>query len=731
MGFPKTSTAWEAAEVIGGINCDRPCILVLDNFQFIQQKLPSSLISALLSYSGLNLHIIIVTQTVRPYERSFFKQHGVYYIDTEDLRLQISDIKSYFRLCGETISKSDAGKLYHYTEGWIAALYLIMLQIKRGEGFEPGHDIIRLMDSIVWGNIPNCHKNMILYSAIFTHISLEQMQFFRREGEPQVDVLDILDEIPFIRYDTNKGLYALHFILRKALLRRLEAADNYIKTLCYSRAGDWLAKIGQAEGAFHCYYKANNHESALSLPLSKLTLMRVEGLPFTEPASRLLADCPPEIMRRHPITLLRIAYAFIGANQLEKADSLLKELKRIIEELEDEDERRLLRGEWLLVSAFRRYPNILEMEFMLKEAVSKIGGRCRTITQGEPFAFGLPLMIFFLGRPGKMEEESEALTRTIEYLTDLTGVYSGADVLLKAECAIYKGNLDKAEPLCHQAFYLSDSAGQWAVKAGAINQLAQIAFKRGNIKDLNHYIKELAKSIGDDAMAPWVSQMLQADYYSWMGLTKLTAPWINKGEIPFPDAPGWTRTYLRYAHLAALIQGKEYTRFLGAAEAALIECHNNEHLVMRIYIHLLLALGYLKMGEGEQALNHTIKALSYALPDQIYLPFMEFKWMLDDLIEKAFASLDIKMPEEIVIKGRMVEGSQKLLMSTASADNTLPYDLTRREMDVAGMASKGMSNKEIARKLHISETTVKFHLRTVFSKMGIDRRTKLPGLLSD
>ena len=61
----------------------------------------------------------------------------------------------------------------------------------------------------------------------------------------------------------------------------------------------------------------------------------------------------------------------------------------------------------------------------------------------------------------------------------------------------------------------------------------------------------------------------------------------------------------------------------------------------------------------------------------------------------------------------------------------MPYNLTKREMDVAAMAAKGMSNKEIASKLFISESTVRFHLRTVFSKMGIDRRSKLPGLLKD
>ena len=43
--------------------------------------------------------------------------------------------------------------------------------------------------------------------------------------------------------------------------------------------------------------------------------------------------------------------------------------------------------------------------------------------------------------------------------------------------------------------------------------------------------------------------------------------------------------------------------------------------------------------------------------------------------------------------------------------------------------AKETSNKEIAAKLFVTEATVKFHLRTVFSKLNIDRRSKLARIL--
>jgi DNA-binding NarL/FixJ family response regulator len=57
-------------------------------------------------------------------------------------------------------------------------------------------------------------------------------------------------------------------------------------------------------------------------------------------------------------------------------------------------------------------------------------------------------------------------------------------------------------------------------------------------------------------------------------------------------------------------------------------------------------------------------------------------------------------------------------------------ELTDRERDVAIAVSKGMSNKQIATNLGISERTVKTHLTRVFEKMNIKDRVALAIMLS-
>jgi DNA-binding NarL/FixJ family response regulator len=50
--------------------------------------------------------------------------------------------------------------------------------------------------------------------------------------------------------------------------------------------------------------------------------------------------------------------------------------------------------------------------------------------------------------------------------------------------------------------------------------------------------------------------------------------------------------------------------------------------------------------------------------------------------------------------------------------------LTERELDVLGLVRTGLSNKLIARRLEISEKTVKAHLTSIFQRIGVTDRTQ-------
>jgi two-component system, NarL family, response regulator YdfI len=57
-------------------------------------------------------------------------------------------------------------------------------------------------------------------------------------------------------------------------------------------------------------------------------------------------------------------------------------------------------------------------------------------------------------------------------------------------------------------------------------------------------------------------------------------------------------------------------------------------------------------------------------------------------------------------------------------EGELTETLTPREMELLQLISRGLTNKQIAQTLTISEHTVKFHLSSIFSKLGVFNRTE-------
>jgi DNA-binding NarL/FixJ family response regulator len=68
--------------------------------------------------------------------------------------------------------------------------------------------------------------------------------------------------------------------------------------------------------------------------------------------------------------------------------------------------------------------------------------------------------------------------------------------------------------------------------------------------------------------------------------------------------------------------------------------------------------------------------------------------------------------------------AERLLDEPAAAVEELSEPLTARESQVLGLLGGGLSNKMIARELHISEHTVKFHISSLYAKLGVSNRAE-------
>jgi len=138
----------------------------------------------------------------------------------------------------------------------------------------------------------------------------------------------------------------------------------------------------------------------------------------------------------------------------------------------------------------------------------------------------------------------------------------------------------------------------------------------------------------------------------------------------------------------------------------------------------------------KQTLIHT---LLYGLCGGILivaLKLIEFRFLVVEhsieiyggLIALLFAGVGIwlglkltKNKEVLIVKEVPVPASQPFALNE---ERVKDLGITKRELEILELIARGMSNREIAEKLFVSENTVKTHSSRLFDKLSAKRRTQ-------
>jgi LuxR family maltose regulon positive regulatory protein len=197
--------------------------------------------------------------------------------------------------------------------------------------------------------------------------------------------------------------------------------------------------------------------------------------------------------------------------------------------------------------------------------------------------------------------------------------------------------------------------------------------------------------------------------------------------------PTWFLYVPQLTHMKLLLaDGTD--RSLEKARSRLVEMDQTMRSVNRKCVRIdvlgLLALVCHKMGAREAALEALQDALMLAEPGGWVRNFVDLGAPMTELLERlnqvspghSYAQwvLEACRAEARTDSGADSDGKK----TSRQPEETNGAILSRREIEILPLLGEGMSNKEIAARLHVSPVTIKTHLQNIYRKLNVRNRVE-------
>jgi LuxR family maltose regulon positive regulatory protein len=155
------------------------------------------------------------------------------------------------------------------------------------------------------------------------------------------------------------------------------------------------------------------------------------------------------------------------------------------------------------------------------------------------------------------------------------------------------------------------------------------------------------------------------------------------------------------------------------------EAEAMQHHQFLICIAIRLSAVQLSAGKAAEAVSRFRRVLAACAAAGLYQTVLDEGPVISELLRATREGGNVKT-DLIPYADRLAAG-----LARAQQDRSAPSSsarilgaLSRRETDIITLIADGLSNKEIARSLDIGPETVKSHLKSVFTKLGVEKRAQ-------
>lgn len=734
LGYPETIAEFDQFLQLfaRSLEITKQYILVFDDFHSIHSESILNFFEFFIDACIPQLSIVLISRTKPKLSLSDLLAKGVLARITEnDLRFTEDEIEAYFHNQGIDLSKSVFSDIYSYTEGWIFAIYLVGLAIKK-ENIDNQNPVLAAKIDIF----------DLIEKEIFKAASKELQKFFIRasllDGLPSsllnellyhdsTLITEMIQSNLLIGYDPFSDSYHFHNLFREFLLgKKSQLTDNEIFETHYA-AAKWYKKNTRLTDALIYYKECGEYNEIIDIIITFTShVLQDTANLFIE----LINQMPEEIIRKRPVIRVARAKFMFNNNRIEESQRELLKIRSEYETLPKTEDNLAILGETYIILGLISIVN-QDYEFieLFKTADKYLPNGSRLANKKFNIAEGLNVCSIKDPSSGELKRHQDALYAVVPYASRvMNGCGSGIDSLNAAESSLYTQDFKTAEKYAYEAIYKSRQYEQYDVEYMANFVLVRIFTAKGKYAEISNILTQMQNQSENLQASKCISlnDIIKSWFYMKIGKTDMVANWIKYEEetrkIFAPVILG--REYL--VRSDCLLTQERYYELLAFMEQTDKIYEARGILYARIQNKITKAIIHHYIGNFEESVDALCEAYMLSHPNNLIMQFVEYGNKMRTVLHSVRLNETCKIPkewlDEIYTKSSTYAKHLSRIVTDYNAEHGTPNSkqviLSKRESEILTCLCQGLKRDEIAVSCYLSLSTVNSLIKNIYNKLG-------------